>query len=49
MSRFFCPCPELACDCPYFNDENDGECGLGTNALIECDDAYTAIGDEEDE
>ena len=46
--KYYCPCPELSFDCPYYNEETD-ECSIGGNPVELCDDAYWAVGDDEEE
>lgn len=47
-NKYYCPCPELSFGCPYYEKETD-ECTIGGDPVKLCDDAYYAVGDEEDE
>ena len=39
-------CPTEDCSCPYYDR---GVCKLGWRAPQECDDAYAAFGDDDDD
>lgn len=41
-------CPSEDCTCPYYNCKT-GKCKLGKSALRECDDAYAAMGDDDED
>ena len=40
-------CPTEDWTCPYY--QKNGVCKLGWKAVHECDDAYAAMGDDDDE